>query len=70
MRELTLVEFTPYVYFVLGGFSVLIVNWTFYLSFFQHRKCTCSDINMKKEAIESFELRLDVSSVDRVLEVR
>jgi len=33
-------------------------------------KCTRSDDNMKKEAKESKELRLEVSSVDHVLKVR
>jgi len=32
-------------------------------------KCTCSDINKEKEAKESKELRLEVSSVDHVLKV-
>jgi len=35
-----------------------------------HLKCTCTDINMEKEAKENKELRLDVSSVDPVLIVR
>lgn len=35
-----------------------------------HFKCTCSDINMKKEAKESKELRLDISAVDHVLTAR
>jgi len=35
-----------------------------------HLQCACSDINMEKEAKESKELYLDVSSVDHVLKVR
>ena len=57
--------------FCFPGFCVPIVNWTFCFSFFKAAiSLVYSDSNMEKEAKESKELPLDVSSVDLVLKVR
>jgi len=53
------------------GVSIPIVNWTFYLSFLQPAISSAHAATLTwTEAKQSKELRLDVSSVDRVLKVR
>ena len=54
-------------------FSITIVNWTFvYLSFRLPSQANKQRLftNMEKEAKESKDLRVDISSVDQVSKVR
>ena len=74
MREFKLANLSrvyPVCMFCSLGFSIAIVNWTFYFIFLSGccLKCKYCDINMGKEAKESKELRLQVSSVDYVFKV-